>query len=60
MKKVSTEAAEYYFHPRERNGALPGVHTEVCVKKCLTPPTLLEMAIFQQLVDLMPHSTNRR
>ncbi len=34
---------------RERNGALLRVHAEVCVKKCLTPPTLLEMAMFRQL-----------
>src|SRR6516225_3841758 len=33
----------------ERNGALHGVHAVVRSKKNLTPPTLSEMGIFQQL-----------
>ena len=36
---------------RERNGALLRVHTEVRAKTCLTPPTLLEMGMYQQWID---------
>src|SRR5579863_7202838 len=48
--KISSEPRlERANHPRERNGALLRVHAEVRSKTCLTPPTLLEMAIYQQL-----------
>ena len=36
----------------ERNGALPRVHTDVCSKTCLTPPTLLETGFFASHTDL--------
>jgi hypothetical protein len=38
-------------HLPERNGALLRVHAEVSSKTCLTPPTLLEIAIYRHITS---------